>query len=390
MRICMIAYTFYEADNRVMRYAETLAHRHDHVDVIALRKPGGKREFTLNGVHVYAIQERVRNEKSQWRYLWLILRFFLASALLVMRKHIAGRYDLVHVHSVPDFEVFAALVPKLMGARIILDIHDIVPEFYASKFKLKQDSLAVAALRLAEKLSASFADHVIVANDLWLDKIAARSARKDKCSALINYPDLSVFNPSRRTRGNDDRFILLYPGTLNWHQGVDIAVKALALARRDAPGLEFHIYGEGPAEPELRRLVNDLGLSEAVFIRSPVALREIASVMANADLGVVPKRNDFFGGEAFSTKTLEFMALGVPLVVADTRIDRLYFDESLVRFFAAGDEKDLARAIANAYKDRALSARLAARALGYARQNSWAEKSADYLKIVETLVQGRR
>jgi glycosyltransferase involved in cell wall biosynthesis len=121
-----------------------------------------------------------------------------------------------------------------------------------------------------------------------------------------------------------------------------------------------------------------------------VALREIASVMANADLGVVPKRNDFFGGEAFSTKTLEFMALGVPLVVADTRIDRLYFDESLVRFFAAGDEKDLARAIANAYKDRALSARLAARALGYARQNSWAEKSADYLKIVETLVQGRR
>ena len=56
-------------------------------------------------------------------------------------------------------------------------------------------------------------------------------------------------------------------------------------------------------------------------------LRAIASMMADADLGVVPKRNDSFGGDAFSTKILEFMALGVPLLVADTRIDRHYFND---------------------------------------------------------------
>ena len=47
---------------------------------------------------------------------------------------------MIHVHSVPDFLVFAALVPKLLGARIILDIHDILPEFYASKFGASKDS----------------------------------------------------------------------------------------------------------------------------------------------------------------------------------------------------------------------------------------------------------
>ena len=88
--------------------------------------------------------------------------------------------------------------------------------------------------------------------------------------------------------------------------------------------MEFHIHGEGSAKPELERLVSELGLEGKVLLHAPLPLREIASVMANADLGVVPKRNDSFGGEAFSTKILEFMALGVPLLLADTRIDRHY------------------------------------------------------------------
>jgi glycosyltransferase involved in cell wall biosynthesis len=386
----MIAYTFYDSDNRVMRYAEALAARNDHVDVIALRKKGGRKTYWLNGVHVYAIQERVRDEKGQWDYLFRILRFLFASALLVTKQHLAKKYDLVHVHSVPDFEVFAALIPKLRGARIILDIHDIVPELYASKFKLAHDSLAFSALRVVEKWSAAFADHVIIANDLWLEKITARSTTRNKCSAFINYPDLSVFNPRLRTRIGDHRFIMMYPGTLNWHQGLDIAVKALAIAKESVPGIEFHIYGEGNAEPEIRRLVEGLRLGDTVFIKSPLPLREIASVMANADLGIVPKRNDSFGGEAFSTKTLEFMALGVPIVVADTRIDRFYFNESLVRFFTAGNETDLARTIVDAYNNRELSGRLASRALEYAEQNSWSRKKHDYLAIVDTLANGHR
>lgn len=387
----MIAYTFYESDNRVMRYSETLVERHDHVDVIALRKRDGRKEYTTGqGVNVYAIQERVRNERGKADYLVRLLRFLMASALFVTKKHLRKKYDIVHVHSIPDFEVFAALVPKLSGARIILDIHDIVPEFYASKFNLKERSVAFSVLKMFEKLSASFADHVIVSNDLWFERITARSAAKDKCTVLINYPDLRVFDHTLRRRENDGKFIVVYPGTLNWHQGVDIAVKAVALARSCVPGLEFHIYGEGNAEQEIRALMEELQLKDIVSIRSPLPLREIAAVMANADLGVVPKRNDSFGGEAFSTKTLEFMALGVPVIVADTKIDKLYFTELVVKFFKAGDVRDLARAIVDAYKDRALSGLITSRALEYAQRNSWERKRNDYLAIVDNLVKCRR
>jgi glycosyltransferase involved in cell wall biosynthesis len=131
-----------------------------------------------------------------------------------------------------------------------------------------------------------------------------------------------------------------------------------------------------------------LQLSDKVSLRAPLPLRQIAAVMANADLGVVPKRNDSFGGEAFSTKILEFMALGVPLVVADTKIDRHYFDDSLVRFFSAGDEKDLARVMVEAYHNREFGGQLASRGLKYAEENSWSRKKGNYLAIVKRLVHG--
>src|SRR5713101_8068986 len=97
IRVCMIAYSYYESDNRVMRYAETLAACNTHVDVVATRKKGGQRAYTTsNGVHVYAIQKRVRDEKGQWDYLFRILKFLFASAWFVATKHISKRYDLVH------------------------------------------------------------------------------------------------------------------------------------------------------------------------------------------------------------------------------------------------------------------------------------------------------
>jgi glycosyltransferase involved in cell wall biosynthesis len=348
----MLAYTFYENDGRVMRYAEALAQAGAEVDAIVLRRPGQAALSEINGVTVCRIQPREKNERGKLTYLWRLVAFFLRSMLEVTQRHRRRPYDMIHVHSVPDWEVFAALVPKLTGARIILDIHDIVPELYAAKFGVAPDSIVFKCLTVIERWSSGFADHVIVANDLWLERLVQRSAPRKHCSVFINYPDPSVFHPALRNRDNDGRFLLLYPGTLNWHQGLDLAVKAVALARPKVPGLQLDIYGEGPSEPVLRALVNDLGLESCVRLLPPMPLRDIAAVMANADLGVVPKRDDSFGGEAFSTKILEFMALGIPLVVADTRIDRHYFSEDLLRFFKAGDERALADRIVEAYEHR--------------------------------------
>lgn len=386
MRACMLAYTFYETDGRVMRYAEALAQEGALVDAIVLGRPGQPREEVIHGVRVLRVQAREKNERGKLSYFLRIMRFLIRSMAEVTLQHLKRRYDVIHVHSVPDFEVFAAIIPKLSGAKIILDIHDIVPEFYAAKFGVSHQSLVFRALKLIERLSASFADHVIAANDIWLERLASRSTSRAKCSAFINYPDMSIFRKELRTRGNDGRFVLSYPGTLNWHQGLDIAVKAFAIAQRSAPKLEFHIYGEGSARAEVQRLVHELGLDGKVLINDPLPLREIASVMANADLGVVPKRNDSFGGEAFSTKILEFMALGVPVLVAETRIDRHYFNDTLVRFFKSSDVEALALAMLDAYRQQEQGSAMAANALTYVQEHSWGVKKHDYLAVVRGLI----
>ena len=386
LRVCMLAYTFYESDGRVMRYAEALAAEGAEVEAIVLRKPGQPPQEMLGGVNVLRIQERQRNEKRKVDYFGRILAFFFRSMLAVRKRQEVGPYDLVHVHSVPDFEVFAAIFAKFRGAKIILDIHDIVPEFYAAKFNIGETSAVFKLLKLVERASTGFADHVIAANDLWAQKIISRSVPARKCSAYINYPDSGIFYPGLRTRRDDDRFVVLYPGSLNWHQGLDIAIKAVSRALPDAPGLELHIYGEGSAKPALEALAEELHLGDKVTFRPPLPIREIAVVMANADLGLVPKRDDPFGGEAFSTKILEFMALGIPLVVAATRIDRYYFDDSVVRFFRPEDEDDLARALVNVYVHRAEAALRARRGLEHAAKVSWEKKKASYLQLVGTLL----
>jgi glycosyltransferase involved in cell wall biosynthesis len=296
------------------------------------------------------------------------------------------RYDVVHVHNVPDFLVFAALVPKLAGARIILDIHDVLPELYAGKFGAERGSIAFRLLLLVERLSCRFADHVIVANHLWHVKLVQRTVPAARCTAMLNYPDLQVFKPRAQRDRADGKFVILYPGTLNHHQGLDLAVEAFNVVKDRMPDAEFHIYGEGPGRPGLVRLIEQLGLSSRVKVMDRRPLREIAQVMADADLGVVPKRADGFGNEAFSTKTLEFMAAGVPVIVARTEVDAHYFDETLVRFFVPGDKDDLARVMLNVYEHRAEHAQWIRTARDFAMANSWQMRSVEYLGIVESLV----
>jgi len=382
----MVGYTFYESDNRVIRYAETLCKRGDQVDVLALRREGQSRFGVLNGVNIYRIQERSINETDQLTYLWRILKFFIKSFIFLSKKSTRNKYDLIHIHSIPDFEVFSAGIPKLFGSRIILDIHDLVPEFYVSKFHADQNSILYKTLTYIEKLSIAFSDHVIISNHMWEKKIVSRSVKPEKCNTILNYPDPFIFN--HRVKGrDDDRFILMYPGSLNWHQGLDIAIEAFSRIADRVPHAVFHIYGEGPLKDQLVNMTRKKRLDQRVKFFGPVSIEKIARIMKTADLGVIPKRNDFFGGEAFSTKTLEFMLLGVPIVLSRTKIDSYYYNDNLVTFFQPENPDDLAKAMLKTINDKDLRERQSKAAYDYAQKNSWSVKSTLYFQIVNKLVE---
>jgi len=382
----MVAYTFYETDSRVMRYAEALAQRGDLVDVFALKKPGTPCVETLGGVRVRRLQGRLVNEKGLFSYIWRILLFLVRSLYQVSIHDLRKRYDIVHVHSVPDFLVFSALLPRFRRTPIILDIRDILPEFYASKFGVSEKSLGFRFLCRAERFCARFASHVIIANHAWQERLLSRSVNPGRSTVVLNVPDRSIFTPSNKNKDLSDRFLILYHGTLNWHQGLDLAVRAFAKVKDLVPEAEFHIYGDGPSKPELLSLIEELQLRDRVLLHERIPLREIPLVIETAKLGIVPKRKDNFGNEAFSTKILEFMAMGVPVIVSDTKIDRHYFDDSVVRFFRGEDENDLAHAILDLIRHKEMRQALIERATKLVAQNDWAQKKYEYLNLVNGLL----
>lgn len=392
LRVCMIAYSFYETDNRVMRYAETLAKRGDHVEVFALQRESLPRQELLDGVNLFRLQKREVNEKGRFSYLARILQFLFRAMYQVSARHLRQNYDFIHVHSVPDFLVFAAWLPRLLGTPVVLDIHDILPEFYNSKFGSNSNSFVFRFLQGIEKVSGRFAGHVIVANHIWQDRLLSRSLKAGKCTVVLNSPDRSIFKEgaaAATTAESSERVSLLYPGSINWHQGLDLAIRAFGLISAKAPEADFHIYGEGPQKQDLMDLVKTLHLENRVFFHKPIALREMAPVIARADVGIVPKRSDNFGNEAFSTKILEFMAVGVPVVVADTMVDKYYFDDSVVHFFQAGNEEDLACRMLELIQNPERRRLQAEKASRFVNKHDWTARKHEYLELVDGMVAGQ-
>jgi Glycosyl transferase 4-like domain/Glycosyl transferases group 1 len=279
MRACMVSYSVYDGDNRVRRYAETLVRNGFEVDAFAMWRVGHQSlGDVLNGVRVYRLQGRIKNEKTKLTYLWRLLQFFFRSLWVVTKEHWKKPYDLIHVHSVPDFEVFAAIFAKLTGAKVILDIHDMVPEFYASKFGISKDAFVFKALVGIERVSTAFADHVIASNHIWEERLHTRGVAPGKVTAIINYPDLNVFRPQGRTRA-DGKFIVLYPGSMTYHQGLDIAIRAFAKIHTQVPNAEFHVYGSGDRLESLKRLVAELGLQEKILFKGSLVVEKLVRVM---------------------------------------------------------------------------------------------------------------
>jgi glycosyltransferase involved in cell wall biosynthesis len=384
-KVCMLAYSDYHSDNRVRRYAEALAKRGDLVDVIANSSgdaPLGQDH--LKGVTVHRIQRRKRDERGKWSYAARLLRFLAKSSAVLARLHSAKQYDLIHVHNIPDFLVFAAWYPKWTGAKIILDIHDIVPELYASKFKTHAGDLCAEILKKVERASASYADHVIVSNHLWSQKLIARSVCEQKCSTFINHVDTTIFYPHPRTR-KDSKIIVMFPGTFQWHQGLDLAIEAVGRIKTRVPNLELHLYGGGHEAASLVELTSRLGLTDVVKFCGSVPLDQMPEVIANSDVGVVPKRANSFGDEAYSTKIMEFMSQGVPVVVSRTTIDSFYYNDRVVRFFASGDSQALAEAMLEVVENRELRESLVRAGYEYVAENSWDVKREEYFALVDSL-----
>ena len=389
--VCMLVQNHYEFDIRVRRKAEALVAAGYTVDVLALHSSNGRKTYTSNGVNVRTVSLG-KQRGSIARYVFEYVGFFLWAFFRVSLQMRRSRYAVIDVNTLPDFLIFAAVFAKLKGAKLVLDMHEITPEFYISKYGVAGKSWVVRLLKLLEKLSFDFADHVITINEPIRSLLVDRGLPPSKSTVVMNVADEQLFAsrasspaPFHTERTDAERFVMMYHGTLTSLYGLESAIEVFSMVHKEMPGAEFWILGVGPEKSSLESLVQQLKLSSKIRLIGAVLPTEVSAWVDKCDIGVLPMRRDVFLEFAFSNKLSEYIIMGKPVVVSGLRAIRHYFSEDALAYFDPDNPADLARQMVRLYRDRGLRARLAARAKEEYAPIRWDVMKRRYLGMMEKL-----
>jgi glycosyltransferase involved in cell wall biosynthesis len=321
------------------------------VCVVAIAGTGEPAEEVIGPLQVV----RVPGAKSRGgvlRYLSEYIAFVWRCRRLLATDARFQRVRIVHVHTLPDFLVWAATPARRRGARIILDLHEIFPEFALAKFPGLVGRVAYWIARVIERWARRRADVTITVNRPIAELLATREPGRPGGERIVlvhNSADPGELGPLRVPDGRkptDGRLALIYHGTLTHLYGLDIAIRGVARAIQDGVQTHFSILGDGPERNALVRLVRDLGVGGAITFEGPIPARALRERLTNADAGIVPTRLDAMTRYSLSNKLLEYVHLGVPVLAASLPSYAAYLRSEAAWFWTPGDPKSLARTIA--------------------------------------------
>lgn len=387
--ILMAAYTNYRRDPRVRREAEALVEAGHAVTFLASRQPGEPDRETLNGVDVIKLPGLAHKRTTMKGYLIDYAVFFVLLMLHLLPR--PRRYRLIHVNNMPDFLVFAAWLPRLLGTPVIHDVHDLMPELYQEKFASGERHWLVHLLKAQERWAGRFASAVLTVEERLKDILSQRGVPRERIHVLMNLPDERIFRPRKRAaevKPADSPFVMVYHGTLARRLGLDIAIRAVARARQDIAQLELRIIGAGEERSALIALRDELGLQDVVtFSEGFVPVEQIPALIGDADLGVVPLRLSSGTDVMLPTKLLEYVGIGIACIVPKTGTICRYFNDDMVEFFEAENVDSLAAAMIRLYRDPQRRASLASQATArFGSIYCWSEHRKVYTSLVSRLL----
>ena len=387
--VVLVSHSYVDEDPRVRRQVEALDAAGWSVDVIGLRRPGEPATGTLGGARLRRLDVQRHQGANAGTYLLEYGSFFVRATLRLAADQRRRRYALVQVATLPDWLVFAALPLRLLGVPVVIDLHEAMPAFFASRFPSLARWPARLVLEAAERLSIAGASHAIAANEALGERLLARGVAPGRLTVIPNVPSLARFDPGRHPRPPfmaDGALHLVYAGAVTPTYDLAVAVDALAAIRATRPELPvaLDVYGRGDATEALVERAGALGLAEAVRFHGRIPIEAVPAALGSADVGIAPVSVSAFTQLSFSTKLLEYGAMGLPVVAARLPLaERLLGDA--VAFYEPGDAGSLAAAILGLVDDPDARTRRAAAMAGRVRELSWEAWQDRYLELIDRL-----
>lgn len=381
----MIAYTYYEVDPRVVREAEAAVDGGFDVDVLALRHPGTSPQEMIRGVRVIRLNQSKYRGKTRFRYLVAYLNFFLRCFVKATRLFLKQRYAIIHVNNMPDFLVFSTIIPKLCGAKVILDIHDPMPNTFASKFKSGENGFFYRALLWQERLSVAYCDRTITVHDPVKEGILLKHGlAPNSIEVIANFADEELF-PLRRSFSIDGKIRFVFHGTILERSGLGILMAALARVHRK-DRISVKIIGQGDFSSALQGMIRSLNLEHIVeFDNHGYPVHSICKRIEGCNVGLVPLEISSVTNYALPLKLLEYISMGLPVVTVRSYAISYYFSEEDCIFFDWNDPESLSAALDRITENPEILLRYRERAVAIRGRFAWSGEKKKYLELLRQL-----
>jgi glycosyltransferase involved in cell wall biosynthesis len=383
--ILMLAYTNYETDPRVIRAAEAAVEGGFAVDVLVLRRPGQPAVEMVRGVRVIRLAQARYRGPSRLRYVAAYFEFFVRCAVASTRLFHRRRYSAIHVHNMPDVLVFSALVPRIRGAKVILDIHDPMPETFRSKFGTSR-TVASRLLLLAERLSVAFASATITVSEPVKTRILVEEHgyRHEQIGVVANFADDRLFRPIPYPP-TDGALRFVFHGTILERYGLRTLIEAVA-ATRNRERLRVRIIGEGDFSATLTQLIARRQLHNVVqFVNRLYPLYEIPRLLSDCHVGLVSFDLSHIGNFALPLKLVEYTCLGLPSITVRNAAIEHYFRPDECLFFESGDVGGLAALLDRVTEHPECLIHYRSRIAQTRARLSWSGEKAKYVAMLRNL-----
>jgi glycosyltransferase involved in cell wall biosynthesis len=370
-------------DHMVQREANALADAGFDVEVLCMRASDVPRRAVVNGVTVIRLPVS-RNTNSKVGRAVDHGCFFLLAAGFLSVQHLRRPYAVVQSNSMPDFLVFAALVPKLLGSRIVAKMQEPTPELSATVFG--QGRLTGLLARI-EQSAIRFADHTVTVTDQLKERYVERGAAADRITVVLNCvdPETMLRGWSPPPLGNKSEFVVVCHGTIEDRYGQDTIIDAARLLRDEMPDLRVVITGRGSRIPEMTSVIAGHGLQEVVRFEGWVSRARLNEILHSADVGIVAQKASPYSHLVHTNKMVDYWIFGLPVIASRLKAVSELYDDRFIEYFEPGDAAGLAAAIRRLHADPERRAELAQNGKLAQLRNGWSAQRGVYLGVFDAL-----
>ena len=304
------------------------------------------RQETLDGVRVIRVWSYTNANKGFWGRILAQLSFGCLSSFLGSAK--VGQPDLIIVQSPPLFDAIAArMLAFYKHCPFIFMVSDLWPEA-AIQYGALRNPLFIHLAQWLEWSTYQRASKVWVVTQGLYNRLIQRGLAPEQLLLITNGVDTQKFRPlpqqpARTQLHWDERFTVLYAGTHGLAYNLQAVLDA-ARQLRDQPAIHFILAGDGVEKTQLMAYAQQHQIENVTFLDA-FSHDMMPTLLAAADLCLIPLRTVSFLEDAIPVKMLEIMACSRPFLLGAQGLARAIAEDAHAALYV---EPENATALASA------------------------------------------